>query len=89
MPTCNNCGQDYEQVKVFVTEENKYTAYKIEKMFGGGGIDWSASEVVESSEKEAELQCPFCEIPLAHWSPEDDHTMSLTEFVEAHLDVHS
>ena len=42
-----------------------------------------ASEVVEASEKEADLQCPFCENPLAHWSAKEDRTMSLTEFVEA------
>lgn len=89
MPICSKCEQDYDKVRVFITEENKYTAYKIEKKYGGEGIEWSASEVVEDTSKEADLQCPFCENPLAHWSRKEDPTMSLTEFVEAHLYVHS
>jgi len=89
MPTCNKCEKDYEEVTVYVTEENKYTAYKSEKRYGGECIDWSASEQVEGTEKEADLQCPFCENTVAHWSAKDDRTMSLTEFVGTHLDVQS
>jgi len=85
MPICSKCGGEYEEVTVYVTEENKYTAYKIEKQWGGEGIDWSASEVVEATEKEADLQCPFCSNVVAHWDPKDDPTMSLSKFTEEHL----
>jgi len=84
LPTCGKCQQEYDEVKVYVIEQNKYIAY-IDDEGDIRGIDWTESEVIESSEQSAELQCPFCENIVAHWLRADDPTMTVTEFVEHHL----
>lgn len=68
MPICSNCNQEYDELEVIVTEENRYRIFKDESE---DGFDWSSEGLIEATEKEAIFICPFCKHQVGYWSDED------------------
>ena len=53
---CLRCKDDVAELKAFVLEENKYTVELIKNL-----LQWSVSEVVETSAVRTIFNCPSCE----------------------------
>ena len=68
IPKCPHCGDEILELNAFVLEENKYTVEVVEMGHALGRrvkdrpkLDWSTSEVVESSSEKTDFECPSCE----------------------------
>ncbi|MCK4697000.1 MAG: hypothetical protein KAT53_01695, partial [Dehalococcoidia bacterium] len=59
IPRCPHCNDDITELDAFVLEENKYTVELIRD-----SLQWSTSDVVESSAVRTVYNCPGCEETL-------------------------
>ena len=59
IPRCPHCNDDVAELDAFVLEENKYTVQLVDDR-----LDWSTSDVVESSAVRTIYNCPNCEETL-------------------------
>ena len=59
VPRCPHCNDEVTELDAFVLEENKYTVQLVDDR-----LDWSTSDVVESSEVRTVYNCPNCEETL-------------------------
>jgi len=59
IPRCPHCNDDITELDAFVLEENKYTVELIKNL-----LQWSTSDVVESSAVRTVYNCPNCEETL-------------------------
>jgi len=59
IPRCPHCNDDVAELIAFVLEENKYTVQLVDDR-----LDWSTSDVVESSAVRTVYNCPNCEETL-------------------------
>jgi hypothetical protein len=59
IPRCPHCNDDVTELDAFVLEENKYTVQLVDDR-----LDWSTSDVVESSAVSTVYNCPNCEETL-------------------------
>ena len=61
IPRCPHCGVEILELNAFVLEENKYTVEAVELVKDMPKLDWSTSEVIESSSEKTDYECPSCE----------------------------
>ncbi|KKN05109.1 hypothetical protein LCGC14_1090640 [marine sediment metagenome] len=61
IPRCPHCGDEILELNAFVLEENKYTVEAVELVKDMPKLDWSTSEVIESSSEKTDYECPSCE----------------------------
>jgi len=59
IPSCPHCNDNVTELDAFVLEENKYTVELIRD-----SLQWSTSDVVESSAVRTVYNCPNCEETL-------------------------
>jgi len=59
IPRCPHCNDNVTGLDAFVLEENKYTVQLVDDR-----LDWSTSEVMESSAVRTVYNCPNCEETL-------------------------
>ena len=61
IPRCPHCRDEILELTAFVLEENKYTVEAVELVKDMPKLDWSTSEVIESSSEKTDYECPSCE----------------------------
>ena len=61
IPRCPHCNDNITELDAFVLEENKYT---VELHAKSSSLDWSTSDVVESTAIRTVYNCPNCEETL-------------------------
>jgi len=63
---CPRCKEDIDYLKAFCFEQNKYRVSLTDSYHGTRPVtlDWSTSEVIESSATKTEFECPGCKETL-------------------------
>lgn len=60
MAKCPKCGAEIDSLVAYSLEENKQTVTLAGEVGDAGVLDWSPSDVVESSCKHIDFECPEC-----------------------------
>lgn len=70
LPVCPKCGEEINHLDVYCFETNRY---EVGLTMKGDALDWSNSEVIESSETKRDYECPKCKSIL--FKTDNPHTL--------------